>query len=599
MEDSNEFQIKNMLYKMKKIKKKRKYDNIQKIEPFEVLENNGNPDSIFFTPSRIVCDGARGDVTLPSVPAESPTKGGWNRTTKEGMENKDQINNRFKNLFTEKKDESNEYADPTVKYTRENEIDPNEKRWWDGLDEVKSELGDLKKGGLDDLSDFINDVYVAIITFNCMIALTLSTGKPKGSQYIKSNNVVNVELANRKKKNNNPIVKGDSELTDNDVKDANIIFRWICNLEALIAAYFFTNIWFYIIFYSYAENISLNSIFDGLTRDKLKENTSPLMQFIVFFIEYAVIILDDIRWVLSYLIPKYIGKVLSKPLCFILLFVVIYIFNHEFLSNFKNLLIDTLKRNMHTNIIIIFFYLIAIGEYIKTFKPKNINSDDPIAKASASLDILNTYLSNNMITLIFKFLKEVLRLIVILAVAVPLGTFLFIIYFFWTSIITGFSKIFSSDLLNEIVRFIRSDSTYKGRDPCDIPRTYFEQLWLDIKDGFTNLSMFMFSNLYYIKFILYSLSVLGASSYINNTQAQQGLMISHIIILGFTLFAWFSAIMKYRKVDTTGLRGLFIEPPDQIFIEVFRYSMYTSGFFLLLIVFFAILFFIVGISKTR
>ena len=556
MEDSNEFQIKNMLYKMKKIKKK-KCNNIQKIEAFEVLENINREPRL-----------------------------------KEGM---------IPNLSKKDEEEEkpiNKSADPTVKETREEPIDENDSKWWDGLDEIKSEAGDLEKGMADDLSDIVNKIYIRIITFNCMIALSISTGKPKGAEYIKKNNVVNINLNKAKfgkALNNNPIVKGNSDLNDNDVNDANIIFQWICVFEALISAHLFTVIWFYVIFYSYAENTTLNSIFDSLTREKFKESTNFFVTFIFFFIEYAIVILDDIRWVLSYLMPKYVGKYLGKPMCYILLYIIISYFNHNFLTHFKDLLIDTIKLKMHTNIIIIFLYFIAFGEYLLRFKRKNINPDDPIAKASLSLDVLTTYLDNNIFTLIYKFFKELLRLIFLVAVAVPLGTFLFIFYFFWISIFTGITKIWRGTILKEIVRFIRSDSEYKGRDPCDIPRSYFEQLWFGVKDSFSNLSMFIYSNLLYIILLLYSLYALGVSSYISNSQAQQGVMITHMVILGFTLLFWFTAIRKYSKQNTLGLTGLFVLPPEDLFNDVYKNGAYFSGLILLVLFVFSMV--IVGKSS--
>lgn len=584
MEDYNEFQIKNMLYKMKKIKKKRKCNNIQKIELFEVLENIPNNDNHIPSSGKL----NENSTYFPyNIFLKKPIKEGmFTNTPKEGEEKKE----------PEKKEPEKKSADPTVKETREKPIDENDPKWWDGLDEVKSELGDNEKGMADDLSKFINDIYVAVITFNCMIALTISTGKPKGPKYIKSNDVVNVELKKGKSLNNKPIVKGNSDMNDNDVDDANRIFIWICTLESLIAAYCYTSIWFYVIFYSYSENTTLNSIFDSLTRENLKGSSNPIIAFIFFFIEYAIIILDDIRWVLSHFIPKYISKFLSKPLCFVLLFIVIYNFNMKFISNFKDLLIDTIKRNMHTNLIIIALYFVVIGEYFNSFRPKQINMDNPIEKASLALDILNIYLTTNIVTLTIAFFKEILRFIIILVIDVPLGAFLFIAYFFWISIFTGLSKLFSSPMLTEIVTFIRSDSTYKGRDPCDLPRSYFEQLLFDIKNIFSDISMFMFSNLFYIVIALYSFYVLGSSSYINNDQAQQGVMISHIIILGFTLFAWFSTIGKYM-VTNTGLRVLFIEPPFNDFINVYKYSNYFSITALFALIFFAIVFFI-GIANT-
>ena len=293
--------------------------------------------------------------------------------------------------------------------------------------------------------------------------------------------------------------------------------------------------------------------------------------------------------------PKYVGKYLGKSMCYILLYIIIYYFNHNFLTHFKDLLIDTIKLKMHTNIIIIFFYFIAFGEYLLRFKRKNINPDDPIEKASLSLDILNNYLDNNIFTLIYKFFKELLRLIFLVAVAVPLGTFLFIFYFFWISIFTGIKKIMQGTILKEIVRFIRSDSEHKERDPFDNPRSYFEQLWFDVKDSFSNLSMFIYSNLLYIILLLYSLYALGVSSYISNDKAQQGVMITHMVILGFTMLFWFTAIRKYSKQNTLGLTGLFVLPPEDLFNDVYQNGAYFSGLILLVLFVFSMV--IVGKSS--
>lgn len=526
---------------MKNVKKNRKKKgdrhNIQNIEGFEVLDNS------------------------PNI---------------EGMENQG-----------EEKDEKKKRK----KKMQEQGIGTNDRDFWEGLPDDEEEADDFGGGFASNLTKMINNIYVAIITMNCLIALTFATGKPHGTKYVDEHpDVINVNLNNAKfgkSVNENPINSGDPDLTQDNVNDANTIFRRICSFEALISAYLFTFSWYYLIFYCYSENISTGNIFDGITRDKLSNSTNPFGGFLFFIFEYAIVILDYVRWTTNVFLPKYVGKIISKPLCYVLLFIIIYNFNYTFLSFYKGILIDTISRNMHTNVFIILFYFIVIGEYIRTYNPyskmKDANSDDPLAKMSLLIDLTTSLMTNNIVTLFFKFLKEILRLIIIFVVAVPAGTFLCVLYFLWVSLVTGTSKLIDMKSLDAVTNFVRSDLKYSGNDPCDVPRSWWEKIWFNVTNILLIISMGIYSNLLYMSIIMFSIVTMMASTYINDNKAKTALVITFAVILGLAVLLWLNTIRTYSKTNLNGLWGLFVSPEANQFIKFFEYSMYFCLFFIVFI----------------
>ena len=521
--DSPNFQTMNIIYKMKKIKKNRKNNkNVQNITQLEVLDN------------------------LPKdIPTDNVIEG------LQGINDDD----------------------------------------WDGLDEVVSQ-GEKTQGLITQtLADWINKAYIILITLNCLIALTITNSADKGSEtiswkYMKDNDMVYVDSNNARIGqilNNAPISVGISNVSQEIVDDANQLYQYLCYFEALICAYFFTFIWYYIMFYSFIESRPQTTAFDFITREKLRENNTPLAMLFLFIFEYALVILEDVKWFLNECLPYYASKILSKPMSYIFLFLIIFHFNNNYLSYFKGLLIDILNSN-YVNPFINILYFIVIAEYIASYnlysKIKGAASDDPMAKASVFMDAYVNYLTFNYVTAFLSFLKEVLRIIIIMMVAVPTGALLCIMYFLWVSIFSNFSKLFDGSSFNNVVRFINSDIGKEGTtDPCNIPTTFWEKFKDGVKNWFLYLSMAAYNNLIYFIVIFYCIHVLTSHlGNINGDGAQMMIQILHIIILALTVLFFFIHIKSFGKTGVTDIFHTLVSPPaDELAKSLLKTSEVIAG----------------------
>jgi hypothetical protein len=558
MDDPPDFQTMNMIYKMKKIKKK-KSQNIQKIKPLEVLDN---------------------------LPKEVEPEYFAEETVVEGMRG----------------------------------IPDNDPRYWDGLDDINSDPGKDKGIITKNLSDWINKAYITIIKLNCFIAINMaSNAHNEGNNKIISwttmeeQNLVYVDSENAQygeTLNNSPISVGTGSppsLSQEAADDANALYQYICYFEALVSAYFFTFIWYYVIFYCYFTGQPQGSFFDNISREKLRENTNPFMMFLLFIFEYAIVILDDVRWFLDEVVPHYVSMVLNKPLCFIVLFMIIFHFNHKYLSYFKGFLIDILNGN-YINFFVPILYFIVISEYIGSYnlrsKFKGLASSNQLerelSKASLLSEAFTTYLTSNLATVIFGFIKELIRLILIFIFAVPTGCLLCIIYFLWTSIVTNFKNlVFDNNNFGNMYDFIRSDTSDDSllNDPCNVPTTFWEKFWFGVKNGFLYLATFVFSYFFYIITIFYCVYVLiSGLGQFNGNLMQQLVESFHIILLFVILGLLLLQVRRFMKQmgsENLNLFNVLIRPP---ILESMKNTTKNIGYVILGFSIIFILFIIIGSS---
>jgi hypothetical protein len=213
----------------------------------------------------------------------------------------------------------------------------------------------------------------------------------------------------------------------------------------------------------------------------------------------------------------------------------------------------------YMNGFIVILYFIVIGEYIKSYdlssKFKGLASKDPLekelTKASLLSEAFTTYLTTNLVTMFFSFIKEIMRLLLIFVFAVPTGSLLCVVYFLWISIVTNFSTLVwgNSKNFKNLVDFIRSDTSGdSSNDPCNIPTTFWEKFIYGVKNGFLYLSTFSFNYFIYIIIISYCIYVLvsGLGKF-NGNLMQQLIESFHIIILIITFLLLSSQIFKLYK----------------------------------------------------
>jgi len=542
MDDSPDFQTMNMIYKMKKIKKK-KSQNIQKIKPLEVLDNLPKEVEPEYFAEETVIEGLRG-------------------------------------------------------------ISDNDPRYWDGLDDINSDPGKERGFITKNFSDWINQAYITMIKLNCFIAINMSSSahnednnKVISWKIMEEQNLVHVDSENAQygeTLNNNPISVGTGSpptLSQKAADDANALYQYICYFEALVSAYFFTFIWYYVIFYCYFTGQPQGSFFDNISREKLRENTNPLVMFLFFIFEYSIVILDDVRWFLDEVVPHYASIALNKPVCFIVLFMIIFHFNHKYLSYFKGFLIDILNGN-YINFFVVILYFIVISEYIGSYnltsKFKGLASSNPIekelTKASLLSEAFTAYLTTNLATMFFSLIKEIIRLILIFIFAIPTGSLLCIVYFLWTSIVTNFKNLVFNNNKNfeNLYNFIRSDTSDDSllNDPCNVPTTFWEKFWSGVKNSFLYLATFVFSYFIFIITILYCVHVLiSGLGQFNGNLMQQLIESFHIILLFVTLGLLLLQVRTFIKDmgENFSLFNALIRPPT---MDSMRSTMINIGYFI-------------------
>ena len=476
MEEDN-FQTLNIKYKIKKIKNKKR--NIQNIEPFETLSN--------------------------VVSTSDNTQ--FKKDIKEGMQT----------------------------------ITDND---YEGLDDVISQAANEESIIAHALTDIINRIYIGLITFNCLIAFSIAnstrksaacggdvpytveyvdpkTGKTKkraliDADYITS--IIKIDYGTIKfgqVVNTEPITGGDENLDKGLISDANAVYRYVCLIEAVIATFSFTFIWFYIIFYSYSNGITNDTFFNIFNREKLRKSENVFVKIIFFCLEYGIAVFEDIRWAVEKKFPEYALN-FNRPFCFLVLFLIILNINHKYLSYLKDLLIDIIHVN-YKNFFVVILYLIVIYELLGAWiigslkDAKKANSENPLDQASLLMDsavkIMPLYLNpySAVPIAIYKFVKELLRIIIALAFSVPFGALLCISYFLYLSLIFPFKNIvFKKDFVENIYNYIRSDGAFSDKDPCNIPTKYLDKIFDNVLNFFSYLCIAIFNVLPYLVPIIFA-----------------------------------------------------------------------------------------------
>jgi len=184
-------------------------------------------------------------------------------------------------------------------------------------------------------------------------------------------------------------------------------------------------------------------------------------------------------------------------------------------------------------------------------------------------------LSNNYLQLFFDFIKEIIRLIIIIVFAVPFGVTLCILYFFFISL---FSFIESFKELSNVINFIRSDiRDLLNPDPCNVPKT----LWDYIKNTFLYLCSFIYNNLIFIVIIIYCMYVLCSNIHLNNSLTTY-LQCMHIPFLLLSIIMLFMLIIKYKRADNdVSIGNLFFNPNKEEFEKYIRLTLKIIAFFVI------------------
>lgn len=564
-EEEQNFQTMNMIYKIKKIKKRKKIDNIQNIELFKTLDN--------------VIE---------------------NEEDKDSKQKTDNIKEPFRDL---------------------NDDD------WEGLDDVKSDIFKASVGFLDNIVDFLNYLYVSIITANCYSAFIFVNSSKNNDDpdkvpnsditwdYITS--IIMIDKDNsllHEIDNNNPINGGNKGLSDDTIKDSNKVFNYLCLFEAAIATYIFSYMWFYIIFYSYVNKIDNVTFFDNLTHDNLANNSNIFVSIIFFFFEYAIIIFDTFRWFLLENLPVLCNNLqFNNVACFLLLFAMIFIVNYKYLAYIKNFLIDLLNIN-YKNIVIILLLIYVFGKYILTFSPnKKQDSDKPDLPQNLQLltDSAGKFFEMaskgyyGIFIAIINVLKEILRVISIFTLGLPFGVILCVLYFLWVSIFVNFSYIFNVEIRERIINFIRQDLIDVNKmGDCSMTTTIWEKIMDSVKNIFLYLSLFIFNYLPFIIIMVFSIYVLidhilniKGLGVINNIQKNITLLILIVCMQLYTVVKQYIQTATDEK-DNINYFYIFILPSFNLLLNYLNSSYMSMFYFFIVILLLSFIISLMGKSEN-
>ena len=562
LSEEDNFQVLNMKYKLKKIKKRKqkeqkvstrgKVNNISNIETFEILNNL----SVKKEPDKII--------------------EGYSTVSNNSM-----ADNKYEDICDAK--------------------DPNCEDWTGG-DDVNSET-DEGETIQQKIIDFINKLYATVIGFNCLLSMTIvnnykdkkdNTKLPKDRiswGFVKDNiNVADID---------NPIQAITYNFDEDTLNDSNSMYHYICLFEVTIITYIILFVWYHQIFYMFAQDQHSTSIFDYITRSKFRNSLNPIIKLIFFFMEYAIVLLDNFRWVLYDFIPNY-TSIFGKALCFVGLFVFLFFINYKMLFSIKQNLISILEID-EKNLLIILLYIIVFGTYIRSYSPYDNDDDSDEGKIAKMMNQAMNYMSGNIAVQIIMFIVEVFRIICIAFFAVPFGIILCVLYFLWISIVTNIYSMFSSDVRNDIINFIRADlDSAIIMDTSPAKQGTFTQIWNGIMNLFTYFLMFIFNYLLFIILIIYTSYVLG-KGFMNITNFKLSNMLQVLsmclLILTVVLFVLFLTILQNNGYTT--MYEMFILPPIEYFKSMTTVSFNTIAIFFILVMFTAFIYAISTVLREK
>ena len=462
---------------------------------------------------------------------------------------------------------------------------------FEGDDDVNSQNGDVSLSS-ESLTDFINKIYKNLILVNCYLVFSMTNSigdyNHKVSKTVVGKDFINlvkdITYIDVNNENNNPFKNTSYNLDTELINDSNIMYQYLCIFEALLCTYLFTIAWYYNLIYNFYINEINENWFDYLNRSYIKENLGPYSDFILFFFGYAFLILEKSRVFFESFLPKMSLKFFNKAFIYILLFILIFIFNHEFLSKFKNFLINMITGN-YANLVSIIIAFIIIREYIGSFYSTN------------SLKDVLSMISPSIFDKIYKFIKEIVRFIVIIFIDIPLGVMLCISYFFFISFFSLSKILLSTEYNNKIIEFIRSDvNDLLNSDPCNVQKTFWDYL----KNILLYSSTIIYNYLIFIIIIVYCMYILFQNMKMNKILSIY-LHCTHLPFLLFSVIIFFYFLGKLILRDTTKpIQDVLILPDSELFKKSATIVMIILGAILILFIIIAFIVLVtIGVIKSK
>jgi hypothetical protein len=311
------FQTMNMVYKIKKIKKKRKQPvNMKNMEFPEVLSNINEPEPEPVTNGKPIIEGMR----------------------------------RF-------------------------EFDKNND--WDGNDNINDDKKGLKSGDPRQIIiSIINYIYDTTVALNKQLAHTITDKLSNNAELRKQNQSLQEKMnpsskykidTNKQQENDELVLYNQICIMEAFIFSCFVVNNWyylmyynnfVEDKDKKVKLFDF----------SVARIKCLNE--DYLVNKFLK-------YIVLFFLEYALVFPEKLQWFLTDAYPKFTSKFLNHTIAYMVLFFVIFYYSYNFASGFKTFLIDCVNLNSN-NRTVAAMYLAVIILYIMDMaaEEKEPNCDD-------------------------------------------------------------------------------------------------------------------------------------------------------------------------------------------------------------------------------
>ena len=419
-DEKESFQVINMNHKLKSIQKRKHKNNFKNIESFSVLKNENT-----------VKKQNRKKIKKKKLEPFDNMSSIFTNDTENLPNKKETIENFvFENNSSDNENEIEDKETEEDNVIRSNDdIDLNDKsntKTWEGQGKEDPNANDMSLEKLKKiLRDGINEGYDYMYSFQRNFA-----------------DVITDTLSN-----NNA-----------NEQDRELIRDFLSSIICAFISIPITYNWFFIQYYG---NDHSELKIPHITMDQLKKQAKEddNMWLFMYFFEFAMWIPTSLDYYLTDAIPNFTMEYFDGKLNFILVFFFVYYFVKNHTETLKNVFIDLLSENSENGILTFLFTLIILV-YLKKIPPS-----DPF-------EILYAYM--NPFTF---FINVLIRFIITLLIAVPVGALLSVIYLYIYTIgsIPLFSKYNYLKTIEEINLYIKNKkSTFEIRT-CD-DETFFQRM---------------------------------------------------------------------------------------------------------------------------
>ena len=541
------FQIMNMQYKLKSIKKNKK-ENYKNIELLENIYDNKEE----------IIEGFNKKKTKKTKKTENSYNENYNSNDTVG----------YGNLKKTKKSK---------------EFDPNflglPDKDFDGVDKPD-------KGNKDDprvaLIRSINNVFGVINKFNYKIALVIAkTLSRSGKAEDDFGELLRKGSNQRKTEKNNSYTTG----------DVLLIQKYIGLFESILVAFFATYNWFYIMFYYYTESDckDMDCIIKEPNADENKEpnagenkepnadeNKEPTSKFIntllghrikipklnsfhiqnqihggsifssIFcsfvnnFFIFALAFVECLQSIMMDIIPKFAKQIFNYKGCFVIVFCMLLMFFYYCNTLLHKFLIDVLTGNTKNLMVGIMYFLLLLIYFFGNYN---------FGKITKTTNYTTHTFMDFVLSPTISMVKAFMRFIIIMLVSVPLGAIACFFYILFNSL---FGILFNTGILKYIGTFFRINDFIKDNNDPDANknRSGEEEFIYKIKSSYNKVIDFFYKYSIFISYII--LLIFAINDYLKNVKNYK--LKLHLIILS----SIFIVIMLISMI------GIFFNKTEEI-----------------------------------